>query len=243
MRSVDLNADVGEATDDAGITVERDLLDLVTSVHVACGGHAGDEASMQATVAAALERGVQVGAHPSYPDREGFGRRPLDISASALEASLRNQIRALVEVCRARDTTVHSVKAHGALYGEVAQGGAALDALRAAVSACCQPGTALVLLAGSPAVALCRGDGVTVHEEGFCDRAYAADGTLVGRSEEGAVFSDPGQAARQAVELATNGTVDTLCIHGDSPGAVELATAVRRALQTAGVGVTAAPDR
>lgn len=238
-RSVDLNADVGEATDTAAIAVERGLLELVTSVHVACGGHAGDEASMRSTVTAALEHGVLVGAHPSYPDREGFGRRALDISPDALEASLCSQIGAMVEVCRDRDTTVHSVKAHGALYGEVGKGGTALAALRGAMATCCQPGTALVLPAGSPAVALCRSEGVTVHEEGFCDRAYAADGTLVERSEEGAVFSHPDQAARQAVDLARSGTVDTLCIHGDSPGAVELAAAVRRALEEAGIGVLA----
>jgi UPF0271 protein len=237
--SVDLNADVGEAVDNDGIAIERALLMLVTSVNVACGGHAGDERSMRETVQAALEHGVQVGAHPSYPDRAGFGRRPMAISADALEASLCAQLTALVDVCASAGLSMHSVKPHGALYGEVAGGGAALQALRAAMAGTCDPGTALVLPVGAPALDLCRRDGVPTRAEGFCDRAYAPDGTLVDRTVDGAVFDDPDRAARQAVEFTTRGAVDTLCIHGDSPGAVKLAEAVRRALAETGITVTA----
>jgi UPF0271 protein len=156
-----------------------------------------------------------------------------------LEASLHQQLTALAAICASIGTTLHSVKPHGALYGEAARAGGALDALRAAMAGSCGPDTALVLPAGSPAVGLCRAEGMAVRAEGFCDRAYAPDGTLVDRTAPGAVFTDPGQAARQAIELARAGSVDTLCIHGDSPGAVAMATAVRQALVDAGIAVTA----
>jgi 5-oxoprolinase (ATP-hydrolysing) subunit A len=233
--SVDLNADVGEATEADGIAVERELLSVVTSVNVACGGHAGDEASMRNTVEAACAHGVAVGAHPSYPDRPGFGRRPMDMDRADLEHSLRDQMAALVEVCSAQGTQIRSVKAHGALYGVVGQGADALGALLAAVDATCAPDTVLVLPARSEAVRICRSAGRLVRQEGFCDRAYAPDGTLVDRSLPGAVFTDPVQAAAQAVELAGGGQIDTLCIHGDSPGAVAMARAVRQALERAGM--------
>jgi 5-oxoprolinase (ATP-hydrolysing) subunit A len=235
VSTVDLNADVGEATDVDGIAVERNLLDVVTSVNVACGGHAGDGVSMHDTVEAALARGVGVGAHPSYPDRLGFGRQAMDIGPDELERSLRRQIEALAEVCAAQGTRVRSVKAHGALYGMVGKGGEVLATLLAAIDATCGPDVALVLPAGSEAVQVCREAGRVVLREGFCDRAYAADGTLVDRRVEGAVFTAPEQAAEQAVELARDGQIDTLCIHGDSPGALTMARAVRQALERAGM--------
>ena len=251
-RTIDLNADVGEATDEAGIDVERALLRLVTSVHIACGGHAGNEVSMQATVRAALACGVRIGAHPSYPDRDGFGRRPMEMDPLALESALRAQIQALVDVGRGAGTSVATVKAHGALYGEVAKGGAAFAALREAVRGTC-PGAVLVLRSGSPAADAARRDGVAVWEEGFCDRAYTATGELIERRAAGAVLSHPSMAARQAVSLARDGAVeladgsvlhlrvDTLCVHGDSPGAVAIATQVRRTLEESGMDVVAPP--
>ena len=252
-RRIDLNADVGEATDREGIAVERALLALVSSVNVACGGHAGDATSMRETVTAALAHGVRVGAHPSYPDRAGFGRRPMTLADDELEATLREQIDALVGIARAGGTTVRSVKAHGALYGEVGRGESAYAALQRAVRDCCAPGTPLVLPAGSLAVTAARRAGVPVLQEGFCDRAYRPDGGLVDRSVAGAVLGDPDQAARQAVGLALDGTVglgdgsvltrpvDTLCIHGDTPGALAVAQAVRAALAEAGVAVGPPP--
>ena len=132
-RTIDLNADVGEAGDGAALEVERTLMGLVTSVHVACGGHAGDDESMTATVAAALEHGVRVGAHPSYPDRASFGRQPMEIDRAELGVSLAGQLRALDRICRAAGTSVASVKAHGALYEEVAKGGAVYETFRDAV--------------------------------------------------------------------------------------------------------------
>ena len=236
-RSVDLNADVGEAVDDDGLAVERSLLSFVTSVHVACGGHAGDQGTMSATVDAALRQGVRIGAHPSYPDRDGFGRRPLTIAPLALADSLAAQVTALAEVCRGRGTRLSSVKAHGALYGEVAKGESAFDVLRQVTARCLGPATTLVLPAGSAALAQAQADGAPVLAEGFCDRAYNLDGTLVDRGVDGALLSEPAQAARQAVALVRDGVVGTLCIHGDSPGAVALAEAVRAALHAEGIAV------
>jgi UPF0271 protein len=249
-RTIDLNADVGEATDAAGMGVERTLLGLVTSVHVACGGHAGDDDSMTSTVAAALDRGVRVGAHPSYPDRTGFGRQPMQIDRAELGASLSEQVRALDRICRAAGTTVASVKAHGALYEEVAKGGAVYETFRDAVRGSVGEDVALVLPSGCRAVAMVLRDGMTAREEGFCDRAYRPDGGLVGRAEPGALLVEPSAAAAQALSLARGAVVardgsvltlwvDTLCIHGDSPGAVAIATAVRTALADVGINVTA----
>jgi UPF0271 protein len=249
-RTVDLNADVGEATDEEGIAREHALLGLVTSANIACGGHAGDEASMTATVTAALQNSVRVGAHPSYPDREGFGRRPMRISRSDLRASVGDQLRALDRVCRSAGTTMESVKPHGALYEEVAKGGAVYEAVRDAVRDACSASTALVLPSGCRATAMALRDGVPAREEGFCDRAYRPDGGLVDRAEPGAVLADPAEASCQALSLARGAVVacdgclltlwvDTLCIHGDSPGAVAVATAVRAALAESGIDVVA----
>ena len=249
-RTIDLNADVGEATDAAGLEVERTLLGLVSSVHVACGGHAGDDDSMTATVATALSRGVRVGAHPSYPDRAGFGRQPMQVDRAELGASLSEQVRALERICRAAGTTVATVKAHGALYEEVAKGGAVYETFRDAVRGSVGEDVALVLPSGCRAVAMVLRDGMTAREEGFCDRAYRPDGGLVGRAEPGALLVEPSAAAAQALSLARGAVVardgsvltlwvDTLCIHGDSPGAVAIATAVRTALADVGINVTA----
>ncbi len=250
IRSIDLNADVGEATDEAGIEVERALLGLVTSVHVACGGHAGDDDSMTATVAAALEHGVRVGAHPSYPDPVGFGRVPMEIDRAELGASLADQLQALQRIGRKAGTTVDSVKAHGALYEEVAKGGAVYETFRDAVRRSVGDDASLVLPSGCRATAMALRDGMRSSEEGFCDRAYRGDGGLVDRSTPGAVVEDPGMAAAQALGLARGAVVardgcvltlwvDTLCVHADSPGAVAIATEVRRVMRDARIDVQA----
>lgn len=249
-RTIDLNADVGEATDAAGVEVERTLMELVTSVNVACGGHAGDDDSMKATVAAALDHALRVGAHPSYPDRAGFGRRPMEIDRVELGVSLTEQLRGLDAVCRAAGTRVASVKAHGALYEEVAKGGAIYETFRDAVRSGVGEGAAMILPSGCRAMAMVLRDGMTACEEGFCDRAYRPDGGLVDRATAGAVLTEPGAAAAQALTLARGAVVaddgsvltlwvDTLCIHGDSAGAVAIATAVRGAMADAGIEVVA----
>jgi UPF0271 protein len=242
-RTIDLSADVGEAHDAEGVEVERALLALVTTAHIACGGHAGDARSMETTVAAALEHSVRIGAHPSYPDPGGFGRRPIAIERN-------EQLRALGRVCRAAGTSVESVKAHGALYEEVAKGGAVYEDFRDALRDNYGENTAVVLPSGCRAMAMVLRDGVVASEEGFCDRAYRPDGSLVDRSEPGAVMSDPEEAAAQAACLARGAAVavdgsvltlwvDTLCIHGDTPGAATIASAVRQALAGAGIDVVA----
>jgi UPF0271 protein len=250
-RSIDLNADVGEAADEAGAAIEQALLDLVTSAHVACGGHAGDDGSMRATVQAARDAGVRVGAHPSYPDRAGFGRRPMEMTASDLASSLTRQIGALTDVAASLGVRVCSVKPHGALYGEVGADAATFEVVAGVLVRLCGADTSLVLPAGAPAVSWAHQAGVPVLEEGFADRAYTADGALVPRQEPGAVYSDPERAAAQALALALWGTVaaadgttltlpvDTLCLHGDSPNALAMARAVRTAIGAAGIVVTA----
>ncbi len=248
-RTIDLNADVGEATDAAGIAVERALMGLVTSVHVACGGHAGDDKSMTATVAAALEHAVRVGAHPSYPERAGFGRQPMEMDRGELGESLTQQLRALDQVCRTAGTKVASVKAHGALYEEVAKGGAVYSTFRDAVRASVGDAVTMVLPSGCRAMAMVLRDGMPACEEGFCDRAYRHDGGLVDRATAGAVLAEP-EATAQALSLARGAVVaddgsvltlwvDTLCIHGDSPGAVAIATGVRRVLADSAIEVVA----
>jgi UPF0271 protein len=250
IRCIDLNADVGEATDTAGIEVERTLLGLVTSVHVACGGHAGDDDSMTDTVAAALGHGVRVGAHPSYPDRAGFGRTPMEVDRGELGAALTEQLQALDRIARKAGTSVASVKAHGALYEEVGKGGAIYETLRDAVRASVGEAAVLVLPSGCRATAMALRDGLSAAEEGFCDRAYRGDGGLVDRGSAGAVLGDPAAAGAQALSLARGAVVahdgcvltlwvDTLCIHGDSPGAVAIATEVRRVMADAGIDVVA----
>jgi UPF0271 protein len=219
-------------------------------VHVACGGHAGDDDSMQATVAA--EAGA-VGVGGVGADLNAVlqrGRQPMDIDRHELGVSLSEQVAALNRICGSAGTTVRSVKAHGALYEEVAKGGAVYETFRDAVRDSVGDDAALVLPSGCRALAMVLRDGMTAREEGFCDRAYRRDGGLVDRGEAGAVLTDPGAAAAQALTLARGAVVaidgsvltlwvDTLCIHRDSPGAVALATAIRAAMAEVGIKVRA----
>ncbi len=207
--------------------------------------------TMRATTQAALENGVRVGAHPSYPDRKGFGRRPMDITPRDLSSALVSQIGALMEVASSLGATVQSIKPHGALYGEVGRGTAACEALLTVILELCGPEVSLVLPSGAAAVAIADDAGLCVLREGFADRAYVVTGELASRHEPGSVYSEPSQAATQALGLVLHGTVtlgdgtvlslpvDTLCIHGDSPDAPSLARAVGEVLAEAGVIVVA----
>jgi len=244
--AIDLNADLGEEAGLGGTDVA--LLAVVTSAHIACGFHAGDPSAMRRTVQAAVEAGVVVGAHPSYADREGFGRRPVDRSPIEVADDVAYQIGALQGIARGAGGTVRSVKPHGALYNRVADDEVTAAAVAGAVR---DAGDALVLVlpAGSPALAVASGAGVAVAAEGFCDRGYLADGSLAPRDAPGGVVTEPDVAAARAVALATgrpfpaiDGTslelrCDTLCVHGDTPGSHAIALAVRRALAEAGVEV------
>lgn len=224
---IDLNADVAESPDDLA------LLDVVTSANVCCGAYAGGEELMLDACERAVERGVVVGAQVGYPDREGFGRRPQEPTDDELVATLREQLDLLAEVADAVGARVAYVKPHGALYNTVVH-----DERQAAavVEAVAPYGLPLLGLPGAASLRLAAADGLQVVAEGFADRAYTPDGLLMPRSEPGAVLTDVDAVAAQALRLAPQ--VDSLCVHGDSPGALDLARAVRAALADAGHHVT-----
>lgn len=223
---IDLNADLGE-----GVTEDDALLEIVSSANVACGFHAGDAATMRRVCAGAAKRGVRIGAQVSYDDLAGFGRRDMEVEPEALAADILYQIGAL-----AAFGDVVYVKPHGALYNRVVHDERQARAVVAAMKAWHTP-LPLLGLPGSRVLALAREAGVTTVEEGFADRAYTREGRLVPRSEPGAVIHDPADAARRAVELARSGKVRTLCVHGDTPGAVAMARRVRAELEAAGVRI------
>jgi UPF0271 protein len=245
--SVDLNADVGEGMDDA------QLLPYVTSANVACGIHAGDPVTMDQTVEMALSRGVRVGAHPGYPDRENFGRVLVEMSADEIENLVVYQVAALAGFVRSRGGRMTHVKPHGALYHSGAE---FPDVARAIAEGVRRVGTDLVLVgaAGSMLIGAGQDAGLPVAEEAFADRRYRADGTLVPRGRPGAVIVDPEEAAEQAVGLARDGVVvaedssrlsiraDTICLHGDTPGAVEIARRIHERFRTAGIRIAPLED-
>lgn len=246
---VDLNCDVGESFGVWRLGDDGGILDQVTSANVACGFHAGDAATMEATVRACKQRGVAVGAHPSYPDLAGFGRRSMRVEPADVEAMVLYQIGALETIARANGVKLTHVKPHGALYNDAANDRRLADAIVSAVRRA--GGLRLFGLAGSALIDAARAAGVACAAEGFCDRAYDADGRLTARTKSDALVADPAAAARQAVDIAVRGSVrahgdrdvalrvDTLCVHGDTPGAAAIARAVRAALEGAGVRVAA----
>jgi UPF0271 protein len=226
-----LDIDLGELPDEP-----ESLYACAHLANVACGGHAGDEASMRRAVAMCIAHGTRVGAHPSYPDRAGFGRRPMQMAPDDLRACVGEQCARLYEVVRAAGAALAYVKAHGALYhaarveAEVASAllAGAVDALGAGITIVGPP-------AGELLAAATRA-GVRYAREGFADRATRPDGTLVPRGEPGALVTDPAAAARRALELAEAGGFEAICCHGDTPGAVAIARAVRDALDARGAG-------
>ena len=244
MATVDLNADVGEGT--APSHAEAALLEEVTSASVSCGAHAGTAAGIEDSVRRAVGAGVVVGAHPSYPDREGFGRRRLDVGDRELAASLAAQIAYVARLAEDAGSAVRYVKAHGALYHDSAS-----DArLARLVATVVRDGgdLAVLLPAGAATAAVFERRGLRAVTEAFADRAYAPDGGLVPRSQPGAVLADESTVVDQALSLAVDGRVrargrwlevsaGSLCLHGDTPGAAGLARAVRRALTDAEVDV------
>jgi 5-oxoprolinase (ATP-hydrolysing) subunit A len=247
---LDLNSDLGEAYGHWALGDDTALLGVVTSANVACGFHAGDPATIDRTVRTATEHGVAIGAQVSYPDLVGFGRREIDVAPDDLTADVLYQIGALEAFARAAGSRVRYVKPHGALYNRIArdpvQAAAVVEAIRRY-----DPALPLLTLPGSAAMRAAEEAGIPAVAEGFADRAYTAEGRLVSRREPGAVLHDPGQVATRAVVMATEGRVETvdgdevavevrsLCVHGDTPGAVELAKAVRAALDEAGLPLEA----
>ena len=248
-RTVDLNADMGEGfgryqlDDDA-------LLATVTSASIACGFHAGDPVVMRDTVARAVGNGVVIGAHPGYPDLVGFGRRELAATPAEVEAFVVYQIGALQAVCAAAHTRLRYVKAHGALYNRAARDAATADAIARAVRSV-DSSLALLGLAGSAMIGAAGRAGIRSVSEAFVDRAYRSDGTLLPRTESGALLTDVEAIADRALLMVETGKVctadgrvidvrvESLCTHGDGPEAVEIARAVRARLEGAGVRVAA----
>jgi UPF0271 protein len=247
IASIDLNSDLGE-----GAGTDAQLMPLITSANIACGAHAGDDSTMRETVALARRNGVAIGAHPGYPDRENFGRIHVAMTHEDLSEEVARQIRALRGVDA--DLKISHVKAHGALYNEAWSDKAIARAIVAGVEKVFPPPTDVALFAAPKSVMIdiALQAGLRVVREGFADRAYEADGTLRSRKLAGALHTDPEIAAKQALSFVREGgvraydgsflelAVDTLCLHGDTPGAPVLAAAVRDALARAGVKVQAA---
>ena len=247
---MDLNSDLGEGYGRWALGDDAALLEVVTSANVACGFHAGDPATIDRTVRTAVERGVAVGAQVSYPDLVGFGRREIEVPPDQLTADVLYQLGALEAFAKAAGSRVRYVKPHGALYNRIArdpvQAAAVVEAIRRY-----DPALPLLTLPGSVAMEAAGEAGIPSVGEGFADRAYTAEGRLVSRREPGAVLHDPEQVAARAVVMATEHRVEaaggeqvavevrSLCVHGDTPGAVDLARAVRTALEHAGVTLEA----
>jgi UPF0271 protein len=250
VKFIDLNSDLGE-----GAGTDAQLMPLITSANIACGAHAGDESTMRETVALARRYGVAVGAHPGYPDRQNFGRVPVAMTHDELSEEVARQIRALRRA--EPDLKISHVKAHGALYNEAWRDQSIAKAIVAGVQKVFPPPTDVALFAApkSVMVDIALHAGLRVVREGFVDRAYEPDATLRSRKLAGALHTDPQVAAKQALSFVRDGgvrahdgsflelIVDTLCLHGDTPGAPAIAAAVREALAAAGVKVRPAVIR
>jgi UPF0271 protein len=245
---MDLNCDMGESFGAYSIGADGDVMQSITSASVACGYHAGDPGVMRRTIRLAREAGVAVGAHPGLPDLVGFGRREMRVSPQETEDMVLYQIGALAAIAAGEGVRLQHVKAHGALYNMAAADGALADAVARATWAFDR---SLILfgLPGSELLRAGRALGLRVASEGFADRAYEPDGSLTPRSRPGAVIHDPEVVVRRALRMivegqvtATDGSeiamqVDTLCTHGDTPGACELTRRLRAGLAAAGVPV------
>lgn len=248
MTAIDLNSDLGESYGAWAMGEDEAMLAIVSSANVACGFHAGDPLGIRKTVQAAAKAGVSIGAHVSYPDRVGFGRRDMDLTYAELVADVIYQIGAVKGVAAAAGVTVGYVKPHGALYNRIAydaaQGQAVIDAIKEI-----DPSLVLMGLAGTPILQLAEKSGLATVAEAFADRAYTPAGHLVSRREAGAVLHDTNVIAQRMVRLAKEGALEaidgstirieaqSICVHGDSPGAVAIAKAVRQALEKDGIAI------
>ncbi|RMX01033.1 LamB/YcsF family protein [Allofranklinella schreckenbergeri] len=246
---MDLNSDLGESYGAWQMGDDASMLQVVTSANVACGFHAGDPQGIWQTLREAAARGVAVGAHVSYPDRVGFGRRNMDVGSAELTADVIYQIGALQGLATAAGTRVRYVKPHGALYNTIAHDRRQAQAVIAGIRAV-DDSLILLGLAGSPILQWAADAGLPVAAEAFADRAYTPQGELVSRREPGAVLHDAEQVAQRMLGLVECGEIeaidgsrirlraDSICVHGDSPGAVAMAQRVRQRLQEAGVALT-----
>ncbi|MBV8819523.1 MAG: LamB/YcsF family protein, partial [Acidobacteriaceae bacterium] len=237
MKQIDLNCDMGELPEAVVDGTQEALMQSVTSVNIACGAHAGDEQTMEATIRQALNRGVAVGAHPGYPDRENFGRLELAMDAEEIARSVEEQVKAFARVAERLGAKVAHVKAHGALYNQAVKDMTICRAIAEGVRRW-RKDVVLVGLAGSKMLDCFRDEGFAVAAEAFADRAYERDGTLRSRKLPDAVIRDPQSAAAQALRMVEDGSVvavdgtvvaidtQTICVHGDTPGSTRIAEAV-----------------
>jgi 5-oxoprolinase (ATP-hydrolysing) subunit A len=249
MTTIDLNCDLGEGFGAWEMGNDPAMIELATSVNIACGYHAGDADIMRRTVELAKARGVSIGAHPGYRDLHGFGRRPFPgMKASEIENLVAYQIGALQAIATAAGHKVTHVKAHGALSNVACEDDMTARAIASAIKAV-DPNLIFVVLANSPLVQAGEAANLPMVHEVFADRAYEDDGSLVSRRKPGAVLHDAGEIAKRVVRMVEDGAVvsvtgkvikmrtDTVCIHGDTPGAVDIARGVRAALKDAGINV------
>ena len=244
MRTIDINCDMGESFGVYRLGEDEAVVPFITSANIACGLHAGDPFVMQATVRLAVKHGIRIGAHPGYPDLQGFGRREMRLAPEEAEALVLYQVAALQGFARAEGQEITHVKPHGALYNQSAKDAVLAAAIARAVRRFSRE-VILVGLAGSLLIEAGLEAGLSVSREAFPDRSYEPDGSLRPRSAPGAVISDPQEAAANGLRLAREGIefmkdgkketypVDTLCVHGDTPGAVEIARTLRRSLESA----------
>lgn len=245
---IDINCDMGESFGPWRMGADEQVMPHITSANIACGAHAGDPSVMRRTVRLARAAGAGVGAHPGFADLQGFGRREMTVDPSELEDSLIAQIGALTAIANAEGTALQHVKAHGALYNMAARDRALADVIARAIRACA-PSLILFGLPNSSMIDAGRAAGLRVAAEGFADRAYEPDGSLTPRNRPGAVIHDPEAVVARAVRMAGERVVltaagrevplrvDTICVHGDTPGAHELTKRIREALQAAGATV------
>ena len=228
---IDLNCDLGE-----GIGNDKAIMPYITSANIACGFHAGDEQTMRETLRLAKRFGVNAGAHPSWNDRENFGRKEMNISPKEAEKLVFEQIQILMAIAKEESVTLTHVKPHGALYNQSAKDIELATAIARAVKTS-SVDLILVGLAGSRSIEAGREMGIRVAAEGFPDRGYNADGSLMSRLLPGAIIESPEEVARHAIELVKTGRMDTLCLHGDHPNAAENAKLLREVLEKNGVEV------
>ncbi len=231
MREIDLNADLGE-----GGSEDAALLGLISSANIACGGHAGDEETMRRTIDLAIASGVAVGAHPGYEDREHFGRMAMAFPLGMVTDLVARQVEKLAKIATEAGAEFHHVKPHGALYNQADRDADFAAAVVAGITKVI-PATMLYALPGSRLAEAGRNANLTICEEGFADRRYLENGSLMPRNEPGAVISNIDEAVEQAMAHATSGKVDTLCVHGDGPTAVAILRKLRAGLENAGLTV------
>jgi 5-oxoprolinase (ATP-hydrolysing) subunit A len=246
---IDINCDMGESFGSWTLGADAEVLPHITSANIACGAHAGDPSVMRRTVRMARAAAVRVGAHPGFADLQGFGRREMQVDPAELEDSLIAQIGALAAIAQAEGVPLQHVKAHGALYNMAVREQSLAEAIARAIAAC---GPSLVMfgLPNSALLAAGRAAGLRVAAEGFADRSYEEDGSLTPRGRPGAVIHDPEAVVLRAVRMIRDGIVltaagreiplrvDTICVHGDTPGAPELTRRIHAALTDAGVTIT-----